>query len=66
MTTEADAESTGEAVAIARAVVEGLLTEEEAAQWVARIGEQSEEWRAQIAALRERLAIARLLPLRPH
>jgi len=53
-------------VAIARAVVEGLLTEEEAAQWVALIGEQSEEWRAQIAALRERLAIARLLPLRPH
>ena len=66
MTTEAEAESIGEAVAIARAVVEGLLTEEEAAQWVARIGEQSEEWRAQIAALRERLAIARLLPLRPH
>jgi len=66
MTTEADAESTGEAVAIARAVVEGLLTEEEAAQWVARIGEQSEEWRAQIAALRERLAISKVLPLRPH
>jgi len=66
MTTKAEAESAGEAVAIARAVVEGLLTEEEAAQWVARIGEQSEEWRAQIAALRERLAIARLLPLRPH
>lgn len=66
MTTEAEAESAGEAVAIARAVVEGLLTEAEAAQWVARIGEQSEEWRAQIAALRERLAISKVLPLRSH